>query len=149
LPILSERKHMFFTLDIIPPKATAQQQKTAVIGGRIRKYDPANVRQAKTDLLSLLMQHAPERPIDGPVTVVIHWIYPYLKTQLKPDGTPKKGVYDEMPCITRPDCDNLMKALFDAMTRAKYWHDDSQVYAVAFFKLRSSKPCIKIEITEE
>jgi hypothetical protein len=39
-----------------------------------------------------------------------------------------------IPCDTRPDCDNLCKILFDAMTRLGFWGDDSQIADLRFVK---------------
>ena len=72
-----------FTIDCIPPKTTAQQQKTAVIGGKPRRYDPKKVKEAKHDLLVLLFQHKPKSPIEGPIKVKIQWRYPWRASASK------------------------------------------------------------------
>lgn len=118
-------------LDIVPPKATAQQQKTAVIGGRIRKYDPANVKSAKRDLLTLLLSdpQRPQTPLVGPLRVDVAWTYPWRK------ATPQKAKKSGWaPIPTRPDIDNLCKSFFDTLTKAGYWLDDSQVCDLRFIK---------------
>lgn len=133
-------------LPITPPKATAQQQKTAVIGGKPRRYDPKNVAAAKHTLLTLLLQHRPSSPIEGPVRLSVAWVYPFLKKHLNSKGELKEGIFDGEPCVTRPDCDNLSKALCDQMTSAGYWRDDSQVALGSIAKCYGATPGIYIRI---
>lgn len=130
-----------FWINCIPPKATAQMQKTAVINGHVRKYDPKNVKQAKSDLFSMLHPRSPEKPIEGPVRLSVVWAYPWRKSEPK-----KNRVNGWRPCDTRPDCSNLTKALEDTMTRCGYWNDDSQVAALSFEKKWSDTPGIGITV---
>ena len=41
----------------------------------------------------------------------------------------------QCPDNARRDLDNLFKVLFDCMTKAKVWHDDSQVFEIDALKL--------------
>lgn len=134
-------KSLSFRLDCVPPKATAQQAKIAMIGGRPRKYDPANVKAAKSDLLNLLLPHAPSRPFEGPLKVSVCWEYPWRKSESK-----KARLAGSKPCDTRPDIDNLCKSFFDAMTRARFWNDDSQVSSLVWRKMWSDDSGITVQI---
>ena len=130
-----------FTIDCIPPKATAQQKKVAMIGGKPRVYEPKNVKDAKNDMLSLLHPHRPEKPLNGPLRLSITWTYPWRSSESK-----RNRALGVMPCDTRPDCSNLVKAFEDTMTRAGFWVDDSQVYALYFAKFWGDKPGIKVTV---
>lgn len=130
-----------FKIDCIPPKATAQQKKIAMIGGKPRMYDPKNVKSAKQDMLSLLTPHKPTVPFEGPVRLSIVWIYPWRKSEPKKNRT--EGY---KPCDTRPDCSNLVKAFEDCMTRIGFWNDDSQVFDLKFSKYWGDKPGIQVTV---
>ena len=130
-----------FTIDCIPPKATAQQKQITMIGGKPRMYDPRNVKQAKSDFLTLLGPYKPDRPIEGPVRLSIVWTYPWRKSEPK-----KNRIQGLKPCDTRPDCSNLVKAFEDCLTRLGFWNDDSQVFDLRFQKYWGDKPGIDVRI---
>lgn len=48
--------------------------------------------------------------------------------------------------LTRPDTDNMIKTLKDAMTKLDFWHDDAQVCHEICSKIYTDKPGIKIQI---
>jgi Holliday junction resolvase RusA-like endonuclease len=48
----------------------------------------------------------------------------------------------------KPDCDNIAKAVLDALNGIAYY-DDSQVVTVTVEKLYSDTPRVEVEITEE
>lgn len=79
------------------------------------------VRSPKTGWYHLVkwraMQEAPEKPLDGPLGLMVTFVFPRLKTG------PKAQVYK----WTKPDCDNLVKAVKDALTQAAWWVDDGRV----------------------
>ena len=63
-------------LDIDPPTATAQEQKTTIRGGHPRKYDPKNVKAAKQLLADALEGYRPDVPLDGPLALYVEWRFP-------------------------------------------------------------------------
>lgn len=126
---------MQFFLDIDPPTATAQEQKTTVRGGTPRKYDPPKVKEAKFLLREALRPFKPPMPMDGPLQLYVEWRFPTGKSHR--DGEWK---------ITRPDTDNLQKGLKDCMTREGFWIDDSRVCLEIVKKIWSALPGIYIEL---
>ena len=106
---------MEFTLDIIPPTVTAQEHKIRIVHGRPMFYDTQKLKDARAVFESLLRQHVPDRPMDGPVALTVEWRFA--------TKTHKEGTYR----VTRPDTDNLQKLLKDCMTRVGFWIDDAQV----------------------
>ena len=83
-----------------------------------------------------LLKHAPERPLNGPITLVTIWEYPR--------GKHKHGEYK----TTKPDTDNMVKLLKDCMTKAGFWTDDAQVAAETVLKIWSDEPGIGVYVEE-
>lgn len=140
-------KELSFKLDCIPPKATHQGSMT-IMKRRdgtqfVGKMQSSKGKKTQDDLLSLLAPHRPHKPIGSPVVVSVEWAYPFRKSE------PKKNRFDGLPCVTRPDCDNLAKLLLDCMTRLAFWNDDSQVYRLFFEKCYRHEPGIRVVVKED
>lgn len=125
-----------------PPKTTIQAT-TRIFKNKqgrmfIGKTDKA--RSVKEELMALLRPYVPEKPFDEPLKVTVEWGYPYLKTVRKRD------IGKLIPCITRPDCDNLQKGFFDILTRMGFWVDDSIVWDIRFRKFYTDTPGIGVKI---
>lgn len=108
---------MEFDIHFDPPRATAQEKQYAVRNGRVVVYETAKARDAKQLLRLVLAPHAPREPLTGAVALYVTWRFPY-KGKAHVDGEYK---------TTRPDTDNLDKALKDVMTALGYWTDDALV----------------------
>ena len=78
-------------------------------------YATPKLKAARAAFESLLRQHVPTEPIEGPVALTVEWRFA--------TKTHKEGTYR----VTRPDTDNLQKLLKDCMTRVGFWRDDAQV----------------------
>lgn len=126
---------MEFTLDITPPTVTAQEHKIRIVHGRPMFYDTQKLKAARAAFESLLIQHRPAVPLEGPVALNVDW---HFATK-----THKEGTYR----VTRPDTDNLQKLLKDCMTRVGFWRDDAQVCREEVTKRWSrEKPGIHIKV---
>ena len=78
----------------------------------------------------------PERPLEGPVRLVVKWCFPRGRHG---DGEYRAG---------KPDVDNLQKLLQDCMTAAGFWRDDAQVASLTAEKFWAEIPGIYV-CTEE
>ena len=80
-------------------------------------HDSSELKAARAKLHAYLAPHAPEKPIPAgrPVRLLVKWMFP---AEGRPDGSWR---------TSKPDTDNLEKALKDEMTRLHFWHDDAQV----------------------
>ena len=126
---------MEFFLDIHPPTVTAQEHKVRVVRGRPMFYDTPRLKAARSTFESLLRQHRPETPLEGPVALTVDW---HFNTKSHKEGTYR---------VTRPDTDNLQKLLKDCMTRVGFWNDDAQVCREEVTKRWSrQKPGIHIKV---
>lgn len=137
---------MIISLDCIPPKSTAQGSTIIMKSksGRpfIGKSSNSKAAKAKKQLIDLLIKHKPRKPFKNAVKVLVQWRYPWNKSE------PKRNRPKWRYCTTRPDCDNLMKLLFDVMTKLGFWKDDSLIADVRFVKMYCDNPGIYIEIKQ-
>lgn len=124
---------MHIELDIIPPTATSQENKTAVVNGKIMHYKSKGAKATFAILTAALLPFRPKKPMDGPIRLVCYWRFPKGKSH-------RSGEWK----ITKPDTDNLQKALKDVMTRLGYWVDDSRVCSELVTKTWSDRPGIEI-----
>ena len=122
-------------LEMDPPTSTSQENKTAVVNGRIMHYKSKGAKQTFSLLTSALKPFVPPVPFDVPLRVTCCWKFRANKTH-------KPGTWK----VTRPDIDNLQKALYDVMTRLGYWTDDSLICCEIVSKMYSDQPGIDILI---
>jgi len=136
---------MEFFIECNPPKTTAQSAtrifKNKSTGSMfIGKIDKGIA--TRNELMWLLAPHRPDKPFENSVSLTVRWQYPYLKSVRKRD------IGKNIPCTTRPDCDNISKFLCDCLTRCRFWTDDSQVAILHFEKFYSENAGIFIKIEE-
>lgn len=137
-----------FYIQCVPPKHTAQASSKILKNFKTGKYfvgkqENSLAAQAKNELIALMAQYAPEKPLDGPLELVVRWRYPFRASEPK-----KNRVAGVRFCDTRPDVDNICKLLLDCMTRLGFWQDDSQVARLEFGKYWAEQPGIGIEINQ-
>jgi Holliday junction resolvase RusA-like endonuclease len=120
-----------FFMAMEPPTTTAQMHQVTVRNGKPVFYDPPAVVQMKAKLAAHLCAHRPAEPLRGPLRLVCKWIWTGQTEAYKP---------------TKPDTDNLQKALKDAMTKGGFWLDDCQVASEICEKMTGPQPGIWVRI---
>ena len=129
---------MNFFIAIDPPTSTAQMKQVRVVKGKPVFYDPPAVKEARNVLSAHLAVHKPDKPMAGPVSLRVLWLFPRGKSH-------KNGEWR----TTEPDTDNLQKLLKDCMTRCGFWNDDAQVVCEVAEKRWADEPSgIYIEVEE-
>lgn len=117
----------------------------------IGKMSTSSAVMWKKSFLLLLLKHTPPEPIDGPLRVSVNFGYPLLKkhhAQIKKNNS--NGVMVVEAKVTRPDCDNLVKSVLDALTEARYIVDDSNIVSLSVSKwFHWRAPFIDVIITQE
>lgn len=139
---------MEFFIKCNPPKATAQGSSRVLKNPKtgnyfIGKSKNSKASIAKADLIALLREYAPEKPMVGAVQIGVVWVYPWRKSEPK-----KNRSHGFKWCDKKPDSDNLRKLLFDAMTLLGFWIDDSQIADDRFLKVWGDNPGIQIKLRE-
>lgn len=130
-----------FFMPMKPPTVTHQEKQVRVVKGRDGKsrpvfYEPAELKRARVLLRDNLARHTPEKPMHGPVRLVVKWCFP--------KGRHPAGAYKD----TKPDTDNLQKLLKDVMTELGYWNDDAQVCSEITEKFWAELPGILVHVEE-
>ena len=95
------------------PSATPQQRK---VGGG-GTHPTEGLRLARATWQALLEKHRPLKPMQKEAKLYV--ILTYHTADPRKAGKPK---------TTRPDGDNLLKAIKDAATKAGWWRDDAIVF---------------------
>ena len=101
------------------PKARARTVRTR--GGRTVSYTPAKTESWEDSIRAQALQSRPGRLLDGPLALEATF---YL---LRPKSKPKRVLYPAW----RPDLDNLVKSVKDALEGIIYTNDSRIVDEVA------------------
>lgn len=100
----------------------------------------------KQDFLVLAMQARPSEPILGPVSLSLQFFFPRPKSHYR-TGKYSDQLKANAPLlhISKPDADNLVKLVKDALNGV-FWHDDSQVCVLYAEKKYSLSPRTEVEL---
>ena len=87
-------------------------------------YDPGTANGWKALVAKAAMDHPdfPKVPLTGPICVDIAWFLPRPKRLCR-----KCDPSGPVCCTSKPDRDNLDKAILDVLTQIRLWEDDAQV----------------------
>lgn len=120
----------FFVAGI--PKAQPRV-KAFVRGGHAGVYTPDGAETWKQEVRRQAVANAPESIIAGVVRIQLDFFLPRPKVHLDKHGVPKPK--SPVWCQKKPDLDNLIKAVTDAITNTqRVWLDDSQVCFISATK---------------
>lgn len=124
------------------PKAQPRPRAFAkrVGGGRFeaRVYDPSTAEGWKSLIATEAKKHIPETPFEGPVAMRMVFYLPRPKDHFRKNGDLKETAPGYM--LSKPDLDNLEKAVKDALTLLGFWKDDKQVIFVTKKKTYAKSP---------
>jgi len=113
--------------------------------GRVMAYTPKKTMSWENLVASTASQYCPKSGvITGPVKVTLR-IYRNIPKSFSKTKTEMADSGELLP-ITKPDIDNILKSVCDALNGV-IWHDDSQVVELGDCIKRYSKtPRIEVEI---
>lgn len=111
---------------IVPLEAEPKQgDRSRIVTGKgksfVAHYQPAKVKQFSRNLAALLAPHRPKEPLDGPVCIEIVFGYPWPASASK--RSREAGI---APKTTKPDLDNLEKAIMDVLQSSGFIVNDSR-----------------------
>lgn len=127
-----------FDIPGVPPRKTAQQKGLCadpLAPGGVRVFTKAPQRMEGWWMRAEFTRRLPDgwRPIEGPVRVRVELVYPARRTD-------RLAGEQLVPHTVRPDADNLVKPILDAMTRACVWLDDAQAWDIHVRKWLGLRP---------
>lgn len=104
------------------PKAFARKFGNGAIMARV--YTPGTAEEWKSQIAVAARDFVPMPPLQGPLRVDIEFRFSRPKAHFL-----TRGLRDNAPTyhFSRPDRDNLEKAVLDALTTIGMWDDDAQV----------------------
>ena len=127
---LQDMNLSFFAAGI--PKAQPRV-KAFVRGGHAGVYTPDSAETWKQEVRRQAVANAPESLMSGVVRIQLDFFLPRPKVHLDKHGVPKPK--SPVWCQKKPDLDNLIKAVTDAITDTqKVWLDDSQICFISATK---------------
>lgn len=106
--------------------------------GRTMTWSPKSLWAQQVFTKALVMR--PKTALEGPLRLDLTFWMPRPKS---------RG--DELWHASRPDFDNLAKSVCDALTRARWWTDDSRIASATIVKLystASNAPGVRIDVEE-
>ena len=99
--------------------------KARRFGNRAAVYDPGTAEEWKGLVRMETAAKWDKAPFAGPVELGLHFVFGRPKAHLRKDGTEKH--WAPVHHTSRPDSDNLAKAVMDALTNLGLWKDDAQI----------------------
>lgn len=138
-----------FHVPAVPVAQPRQRHRAVTINGRTitQNYTPAKhpVQDFKASVRQAFEAVASGPPIEGAVSLIIVFIMPRPKGMVwKSKPMPRKRH------VSKPDIDNLVKGLKDAL-KGLAWRDDSQVSGLTAVKLIAAgdeRPGVQVVIEE-
>ena len=113
------------------------------MGNFVKTYDPKESKGYKLDIKYQVMASHPVK-MAGPLTMTVDFMMPRPKAHYGAKGIkPNAPHYHEK----KPDIDNLIKGLCDALTGI-LWDDDTQISVLLATKKYTDVPGIKIYLQE-
>lgn len=127
----------------IPPKTTHHAKRIVFPKGSrfARLADTAGLRDTKAFWYEVLTQIRPASglPVEGPMSLELDLVWPFLTSHSKRFRAQPVAWY-----TTKPDCDNLAKAITDQMVRAGYFANDARIAVLTVTKRHGEQPGVRI-----
>ena len=130
-----------FFISCVPPTTNHQRKRIVRIGKFSRLADKPELVAAKEMIDTLLLPHQPSAPFDGSVSLIVTFIWPWLKSHS--NKFKAQGLQFH---TSKPDCTNFIKTLEDRLVALRFITDDRSVADLRVRKFWGHRPGIKVEI---
>lgn len=112
-------------------------------GGKTVLYDPTKSKNFKQYVKMCASQNRPPQLLEGPLVLIVKVYKPTLKSfSKKKTQEAEEGL---LRPITKPDLDNYLKGISDALNQV-IWYDDSQIVETVVSKYYSQTPRVEIQV---
>jgi Holliday junction resolvase RusA-like endonuclease len=113
-----------------------------MVNGKPITFTPPRTRNFEAMVSMIARTQAPPQPFEGAVSVEMKFFFTLPKSRIK-KRTPPPAVQAK---DTKPDIDNLIKAILDGLNGAGFWRDDAQIASLSAVKMWTTERA-RIEIT--
>ena len=116
---------MKISIKILGNPTAKQSFRFSVIAGHVHKYQSSKVKNESNNMRAQIVDQLPDgwQPLDGPLAVSgMVFVFPWLSSHSKK----KRALGGCFWRDTKPDIDNLMKAVLDA-SQGILFNKDSQI----------------------
>jgi Holliday junction resolvase RusA-like endonuclease len=134
------------TFEVLGEPKSQPRPKAMKRGSFIHIYTPATAKVWKGLVASAAKPFIASGPLLGALRLSLAFRFARPKTHLKPDGTLRKGARHHH--TTKPDADNLAKAVMDALTDAGLWNDDTQVVELNVTKTYAATEGVSVSVEQ-
>ena len=144
LPRCARRCAMTIAFEVTGIPKGQPRPKAFSRGGHAAVYDPGTAGEWKALVAAAGEAQRPESPLSEPLFVALEFIMP------RPKSVPRRLGSGRRPHTSRPDLDNLAKAVLDALTQAGWWCDDDQICgldASKWIAAEGERPGVCIEVS--
>lgn len=130
-------------VDVLGTPKPQPRPRAFVRHGHARVYDAGTAEGWKGAIALALRPHLPAVPWSGPVAV---WLA--FRLQRPKAHSTRRGIRADAPQwhTSKPDTDNLAKAVLDCLTQLRVWQDDGQVARITIEKTYSESPGCGIRV---
>lgn len=130
----------------VPGKPQGKGRPRAVARGKfVRMYTPEKTASYESTVaLAASQAMAGRPPIEGPVVATLFIALPIPASWSKKKQA--QAVADQLLPVTKPDADNTVKAVFDAINGV-VWADDTQVVDLLVRKRYRARPGVSVTIS--
>lgn len=112
--------------------------------GRVATHTPKETQAAEADFVLLASQARPPAPLEGALELTVRFVMPVPGSGPKAFRARALAELEAHP--KRPDADNLLKLVMDAMNGV-FWKDDSQVAGIHVLKVYGEVPRTEVRLT--
>jgi Holliday junction resolvase RusA-like endonuclease len=117
--------------------------RATIIKGRARMYDPKKSSDYKDYVRLAASKYAPEKLLEGPLSLQVRIYRPIpAHTSKKKTEQAEAGIIRP---TTKPDTDNYVKGIKDALNKV-IWRDDSQIVELVAGKYYSERPRVEVVV---
>ena len=141
-----------FTIILAPKSQKRARSRGFIVKGggvhgqdivRAQTYTDKDQRTEQNKLMTLMYEHRPPVPFQGPITLSVKAFLPIPKSKSKKWRT--AAVAGEIKPTIKPDTDNLVKQIMDC-ANGVFWKDDKQIFRLHAEKWYAEIPRWEVEI---
>jgi Holliday junction resolvase RusA-like endonuclease len=134
------------TFDVLGEPKSQPRPKAMRRGNFIHVYTPATAKAWKGLVASAAKPFLSPVPIEGPLSLSLDFRFVRPKSHFTSKGALTKGA--RIAHTTKPDADNLAKAVMDALTDAGLWKDDTQIVRLFVTKTYAETEGVSVRIAQ-